>query len=836
MSAYLEFGIDLGTTNSCIARSDGMNTRIYPSSDRTDITASVVHVLKSGRLITGDRAYNATIEDPDNVAADFKRLMGHRVTKSFPASGRMMSPEELSAEVIKSLREDVRRETGEKVDAAVVTVPAAFGTLQCEATAKAARMAGIEQTHLLQEPIAAAIAYGATPGSRNQRWLVFDLGGGTLDVAVVSTREGRLAVLDHRGNNHLGGKDVDRQIVENFLLPALQDYDLPEPHSDKGRRLFRRLLRKAEQAKIDLSSSLQVVVSLIDLGEDSRGVSIETEVELNRTQLEGKLASLVEQCLRLVEDALSGARIPVSALDRVLLVGGPTRIPSLRVALSDRLGGKIDCSLDPMTVVARGAALFASTVENLSPRVGGSHGNGTHVVVQLAFEPVSATLEAMVAGRIASGATASELKIDADGGYWTSGWIPLTQGSFEVPVMLQEARTSRFWLYARDRAGNLLEVDPEGFGIRHGMVVAEPPLPHTISIEVVRPDGRTQLDPVFPRGRPLPAEAKVRYRADRTLRPSEPGTAIAIKVWEGEILQEPDANVWVGAMRIFSEPIHRPIPEGAEIQLTLQIDASRKITVDAFVPHLNQSFSDGVYLPETEQSDPQQQLQQVPRNIQALQDRLKKLTVQSADKEDRGMTENLDRLRREMEEIDISVNSREGLASDPDDAKRSVDLCRQIRGRIVALEQRAGEERAKTARAEDAKTAIAAIEGIAERFGSPVEKREFSTLRGDAERAAQRGDARGLRKIAEQLDALRWRILLHHDWFWRESFHAQQRPGRRFLNQTEAQRWLEFGSEALRKGNAENLREAVRRLWELQPKLESKVDQEKAMRAGLRKF
>ena len=226
MDRTVDYGIDLGTTNSCIARWEGGSIRVFQNNDQMSVTPSAVHILKTGRVIVGRRAYAALLTDPDNVAVEFKRWMGQDRLR-FPSAQRELSAEELSAEVLKSLKEDVRRQTGTDVTTAVITVPAAFGALQCEATARAAGLAGFEEAPLLQEPIAAAIGYGARAGSSDQRWLVFDLGGGTFDVAVVSTREGRLNVLEHRGNNILGGKDIDRSIVEQILLPALEaTYDL----------------------------------------------------------------------------------------------------------------------------------------------------------------------------------------------------------------------------------------------------------------------------------------------------------------------------------------------------------------------------------------------------------------------------------------------------------------------------------------------------------------------------------------------------------------------------------------------------------------------------------
>ncbi|MDB5301638.1 MAG: Heat shock protein 70, partial [Phycisphaerales bacterium] len=366
MPSTIDYGIDLGTTNSSIACCRGGDVRIFQSNELMNVTPSVVYVSKTGRMLVGRKAYDNWVQDPRNTQAEFKRWMGYNDRLAFPASGKNMSAEELSAEVLKALRADVSRATQEDVRAAVITVPAAFGTLQCDATGRAAGMAGFEQAPLLQEPIAAAIAYGAAPDSRNQRWMVFDLGGGTLDIAIVSTRNGRLAVLEHQGDNRLGGKDIDRLIAEAcFFEPLKATFNLPDRLSDPQAydSLFRALVRHAEQAKIALSSTPQVVVDLFELGDDKDGKPIELSLTLTRGELELKIRPLVDKCLDLATRALNGARLNKSDLDRTLLVGGPTQMPIIRAALEAGIGAKLDTSLDPMTVVARGAALYASTLE-----------------------------------------------------------------------------------------------------------------------------------------------------------------------------------------------------------------------------------------------------------------------------------------------------------------------------------------------------------------------------------------------------------------------------------------------------------------------------------------
>lgn len=891
MSEFINYGIDLGTTNSCIVRLDGDEIKIIQNADQMNVTPSVVRVLRSGSLMVGRRAYNAIAEDPDNVAAEFKRLMGQKFQQQFPAAGRSMSPEELSSEVLKSMLGDARRRETDAhqhlSNAAVITVPAAFTALQCEATARAAALAGLDEYPLLQEPIAAAIAYGARPGSQDQRWLVFDLGGGTLDIAVVSTREGRLSVLEHRGDNHLGGKDIDRLIVQRIFLPHLAaQFSLPDSQADG--RLLRKLSLIAEYAKIELSTLDETIVSLIDLGKDAEGVFIEAELPLRREQIETEIEPLLARCLQLAADALKGARVKGSELDRVLLVGGPTQMPFVRRIIGETLGARVDYSLDPMTVVAYGAAIYGSTIERAAPARSVAVAP-EKLRLRLAFDPVSAELEAVVAGKIdgARANEAREVKIDIDNNFWTSGWHAVGDNYFELPLVLQEGRNNNFQISLRDAQGRALEVEPSEFAIRHGLMISAPPLPHTISVELVQADGTIELSPVFPRRTLLPAEKTVSYRAARTLRPSDTETSLAIKLWEGEALSEPQANNWVGNMHIRNDHIRRPIPEGAEIQLHLRIDASRLITVEVFVPHLNANFSERVYIPQDEEPDYLKLLESVPTEIDSYLWRLSALEEQlllgnftngdftneaesfdfpevlyeegespvaprfapdtgsgsafdageesPAAVHDHGPQGELDRLRREIEDLDIEVlvQRNSGVSLDADAAKGLVERAREIRVRLVNLEKRAGGDQ-KTARSLEAGSLATEVQRYVDSYGTDSQKARFAALARELERALARRDGRGIRKVNAALKSLRGQILYAQDWFWREWFDYFQRPGRLFVNDEEAGRWLAQGAAALAENNHAKLEESVRRLWRLEPVEETTANDERSMRPGLK--
>lgn len=838
MSNAIVYGVDLGTTNSCIARCEGDAVRVFQNNDQMNVTPSAVHILRNGRTIVGRRGHAALLTDPDNVAVEFKRWMGQKDRKRFPASQRELSAEELSAEILKSLKEDVRRQAGAEVRAAVITVPAAFGALQCEATARAAQLAGFEEAPLLQEPIAAAIGYGTDPVSVNQRWLVFDLGGGTLDIAVVSTREGRLNVLEHRGNNLLGGKDIDRAIVDHVLLPAVEaTYDLRASGPKSARTaLLPKLRIKAEEAKIDLSTDSEVVISLFDVGQDDSDTPIELDVPFTRRQLEALMEPLVESCLVLAEEALAGARVSGLDMDRILLVGGPTQSPFLRTMLSTRLGAQVDFSVDPMTVVGRGAALYASTLERTHASV--PTRTAECLQLKLAYEPVSAEAECIVAGRVVNAPPGLEIKLESEGGLWTSGWMKLREGVFETSASLKTGGVTTFWVYARDGKGQLLEIDTQEFVVRHGLVPSAPPLPHTLSVEIVNSVGQPTLDPVFSKGTPLPTEKTVKYRATHPLMPGNPDSGIAIKLWEGEYLNDPDANDWVGNVLLSHDGVKRSVPEGAEIEVTIQVSPSRLITVEAFVPHLNQHFSGRLFVPQREEQDFAQMSRTVASETQVYRKRLEDIENTLSDADDESARREVEEVRRSLDALDAKSSASGGVSErvDPDDARRIVEESKNVRGGLGRLERRVA---GNGGRRLDASQFVEVIESATEvvtHFGSALDKQQFAMLRREFERTIAKGDEKAVQRVCAEINGLRWRILYKQDWFWREILDSLQEPGVAFVDKAEANILMAQGQAAVENGDGDGLRQAVRGLWQLQPKNSAEAARERVVRSGLRKY
>jgi molecular chaperone DnaK len=834
----IDFGIDLGTTNSAVARCVGDDVRVFKNRDQMDVTPSVVRIEKTGRIIVGRRAYQTLHSDPDNTAAEFKRLMGQSDRRVFPGANKSLSSEELSKEVLSSLAEDVRRHEGQPLAGAVITVPAAFGQLQCEATARAASLSGLLESPLLQEPLAASIAYGMKADSRDKRWLVYDLGGGTFDIALVSTKGGRLSVLEHRGNNMLGGKDFDRLIVEKIFWPKLsENFKMPADDGDPSRRRrWMQVLRgKAEEAKIDLSQSPRVTVSLFDIGEDETGRAVEVEFDVTRADLEKLVTPLLLETVGLCREVLTGARMTSRDLSNVLLVGGPTFMPILREVLTTELGAPLDHSLDPMTVVVRGAAVYASTVPfKAAPLKVAPVGS---VAVELIYEPVWSETSCLVAGRLTSPIVSDlEIRLDAESGHWTSGWLPIKDAYFESRVQLLEGKTNKFWVYLRDKKGQDIPPTADSFSIRHGLTLAEPPLPHSIGVEVVGADGAREIDVVFPRSTPLPAEKRIHYKAVKTLTPDNPEDYLAIKVWEGERFSDPEANSFVGALKISAADVRRPLPVDSDIETSISLSASRLMKVESFVPVLGQHFQERVYIAQENQEEIVAKVDEVACELNEQTRtlaRLEEMSEKMGDADGRARASELREKLRGLREEGESLSQRGNV--DPDDAKRLNEGAKEIRAKLGDAERKIRGGNALRLAMNGLGEAKGEAEELVEKWGSELEKKEFALLLKEADRAAEAEDEKGLKKVSKDIIGLKWRILGNQGWFWKQCFEELCLPGAPFVNTEEARRLLNDGKDAATAGDNEKLKKAVRALWELHPRSAAEAEQEKALKTGIRR-
>ena len=342
-------GIDLGTTNSCVAVLEGGEAHVIPNPEGGRTTPSVV-AYKKGERIVGDAAKRQAITNPNTVSS-IKRLMG--TSEKVELDGKKYTPEEVSAMILSYMKDYAEKYLGDKVTKAVITVPAYFNDSQRQATKNAGKIAGLEVERIINEPTAAALAYGLDKQDKAHTVLVYDLGGGTFDVSVLELGDGVFEVKGTGGNNHLGGDDFDERIMDYLVKEFKKENDVD---LSKDKMAMQRLKEVAEKAKKDLSgmTTTQVSAPFISQGEDG---PLHLDVTLTRAKFEDLIGDLVESTLEPVRQAMKDAKVKKDDIDKVLLVGGSTRIPMVQELIKKELGKEPSREVNPDEVVAMGASI-----------------------------------------------------------------------------------------------------------------------------------------------------------------------------------------------------------------------------------------------------------------------------------------------------------------------------------------------------------------------------------------------------------------------------------------------------------------------------------------------
>jgi len=370
-------GIDLGTTNSCVAVMEGKDVKVIANPEGNRTTPSVV-AFKNGERIVGDAAKRQLITNKDTVYS-VKRLMG--TDQKVTLEGKQYTPQEISAMILSYMKDYAEGYLGEKVDKAVITVPAYFNDAQRQATKDAGKIAGLDVQRIINEPTASALAFGLDKdSSKEQKILVYDLGGGTFDVSILDIADGTFEVLSTAGDTHLGGDDFDQKIID-WLVDSFKKENNIDLKADK--MALQRLKEAAEKAKKDLSGVVQTQISLPFISAGAAG-PLHLETTLTRAQFDTMTKDLVERTMVPVRNALKDAKLNASDLDQVLLVGGSTRIPAVQEAVKNELHKEPNKSVNPDECVAIGAAIQ-----------GGVIGGDVKDVLLLDVTPLSLGIETM---------------------------------------------------------------------------------------------------------------------------------------------------------------------------------------------------------------------------------------------------------------------------------------------------------------------------------------------------------------------------------------------------------------------------------------------------------
>ncbi|MFZ5517081.1 MAG: Hsp70 family protein [Candidatus Zhuqueibacterota bacterium] len=815
----IDFGIDLGTTNSSIAVIKGTEVEVFKNNENSEITPSAVYIDKKNSLFTGNAAKSMLESDLENSASEFKLKMGTSFEKVFVRSGRRMKPEDMSAEILKALKSDVRQRTGEDVQAAVITVPAAFELPQNAATNRSAEMAGFKLAPLLQEPVAAAMAYGFQSTSDKVFWLVYDFGGGTFDAAIIQVRDGVIEVVNHGGDNQMGGKLIDWSIVDELLIPAVvKEYKLKEFHrgNPKWAGAFAKLKSHAEEAKkrVSRQESSGITIDFLCNGEDGHPIQFEYDL------LQKDVARLAEPfflgSIRICKKVLTEKRLGVGNIEKVLLVGGPTLMPSLRELLNDRekgLGIPLDYSIDPLTVVARGAAVFAGTKRMdgvFIPSV-----QTGQFALELEYQPTGSETEPLVGGKVIasetvklSGYTIEFVNAEARP-QWRSGKIPLgAEGTFVTNLWAEKGRLNTFWIELLDANGTKQETVPNRLEYKIGLTITAPPLTHSVGVAMAN----NEMEKFLEKGAPLPARKRKVFRTAIDIRRGQNEDLLRIPVVEGENIRRADRNHLIGYLEISGTKIKRDVPASSEIEVTIEMDASRLIRTKAYIPILDEEFEEVIVLGKTE-PEPEKLKKEYDSEKKRLDDVKQKASTSS---DDRAMNI-INQVEDEQipHQIETSLNA---STVDSEAADKCENKLLELKSRIDEIEdilewptivKEAGDQLSRT-------------KEIVDSHGSSGDKLEFNSLEQEM-KLAMRSTARDtdtLRRLIDELSTMSIRILREQPGFWVAILQNLEEMKDKMKNQSEASQLFSQGNRAINNNDIVGLKSAIQQLFKLLPPAE----------------
>lgn len=662
MEKMINYGIDLGTTNSAIAKFIKGEVEVFknPLETGKETLPSVVY-YKKDKVVVGTNARTYFERDAENVFGTFKRKMGTTESFKVKSINQSKTPIELSAEVLKELKGFVH--SGESFDAAVITIPASFDVIQSNATKEAGYLAGFKQVILLQEPIAASLAYANKHKERdleNGQWLVYDLGGGTFDVALIKIKDGEMKVLDHEGDNFLGGADFDNLIVENLIIPYLNKNfkfnDLEnemKSRTGKLNKLYFRLLKLAEDAKITLSSRTSAEIEVRDITDDN-SEEIDISIDITRSEFEGVIKEYIDKTLDMIKKILVRNSLKPSDIQFTLMVGGSTYTPYVRKRVEEILQIPINCDIDPTTAIAIGAAYYAGTKEK-SFEQGDKKKATSGIKVRLAYQKTSQEDEEILAGRIEGNIEGLFYQITREDKGYDSGRKPLTNRiSEDLPLVKNSYNFFRFTVL--DDKSNIVETDAELIGIAQGKYnVAGQPLPHDICLETDNdPEleaNSTKLDLFFQKNTILPQKRTKQYTLHKTILKGGDDKFV-INVLEGPQSALPEANQSIGYIEIDGSKVSRDILRGTEIEITLEMSESRDLKVTVYIPMSDQQFSE-VFNP-SQRHLPVTKLQD---EVETLSEKLEEEIEEAVEREDYETADQLTALKRKVDDLVINTNN-----------------------------------------------------------------------------------------------------------------------------------------------------------------------------------
>jgi len=812
-------GIDLGTTNSSVAINNNGNIEIVKKPGGVEYTPSIFGFDKAKNKVVGQKAYenyykDASEDEVKNYKPEVKRLMGTSEKFHFERADVEMNPEEISAEILKSLKEDILRKYPDfNTVAAVITVPAAFSVLQSEATKRAGNLAGFKHVVLLQEPIAAAIAYGFT-NMKNENWLIYDFGGGTFDVALIASKERALSVLGHNGDNFLGGKNFDLEIVDKVILPKIMEkFSIKNFNrsNEKYRSAFSQLKFFAETAKIELSEYDKTSIVVENIGKDDDDKEIFVTINFTRKEFEALIKPMIDRTIELSKQTLKEAGIKSSSVAKVVLVGGPTQIPYIRERIENDLKITADASVDPLTVVAKGACVFGigqKIPKELMQDDGKKLKEGT-LSINLNYESLTSDTEETVSGVIDDLKDSEEefyIQIQSDSGFYNGSKIKLKGGKFFDTIAVEPNKQNVYWLYLFDKQGNSAPIDPDSFTITHGLSVSGAPLPHSVNIIVAQKDYTRNVamnvcERVFDKGSMLPIKKVLtEYKTSRKLKRGEENE-LDIIVVEGES-DVPDRNGFLCKVGINGKDLPHDLPEGTPVELTLVVNESREVFITAYIPLIDLTVN-----ARSTSHDETIELKNIEEDLETQKERAKVAS------------ENMSPDERKALDTDIS-SAQTSVRNASVDEDEKMKASKQIKDLKIVLDK-IEKEKEMPQLVKEFKDGIQDTQSIINDYADEKDKAinndQLNKLKSEGEKAIADSDISLLIRINEQIKELSSKAVYSNPSTWVHQFNKLIAGNPTFINDKEAKYYIEKGKRAIQLGDTDEVKRCVHNLLLLLP-------------------
>lgn len=814
MSYYI--GIDLGTTNSAICSYDGKNVRIWKSPDQNDVTPSAIFVDRRGNRYYGTKAYNQAPYNPQNSATLFKRYMGTTEKLRLEAANLVLTPEECSAEILKVLYNYLPEEIrNDPETATVITVPAAFNQMKKDATLQAAKLAGIGKVALMQEPVAAIMSVMRSTRTSGI-FLVYDLGGGTFDVSIAENANGKVRLLNHGGIEMCGGRDIDRLIFNETVVPWLENnFDLPDDFltSPKYKTLCRVAQWAVEQAKIELSYNDSATITLSEAQArtlDESGAEIYVDIDINRDNISKLMDDLIGKTIEATRDILKKTGLTAGDIEKVVFVGGPTNYKLLRDKVSHELAIPANIDVNPMTAVAEGASIFAESIDWSSEehnRKSANRSVSTNINLELKFTARTPEDKAKVmclTGDIPEGYAIQFTSLDTG---WSSGSAGL-RNKLLMTLPLAVNGENRFSVTVFDEFGRPKQIGVSEIAITRTLAtIGAIPASHSIGVEVIdRLGGTPMLEFLVSEGDPLPKKGSITFKAGQTLMAGSSET-INIKLWEGNIQSPITDNRFIGVLKIAGTDIPSGVVQtGADIECEYEMSDSGTIRLEASIPCIGASFNNKNFYSRQEGQVDLTDVDGLAEQGRSVMERIHQMAAHISD----------DRLTQAAEKASLAANIDSRKQSDPEDVQMASNELLEAK----KLMNQARQDNLRVIRQAELDAFVADYNKNIRRYAEEAENQIFENLTRSAQRSIERNDSE-FENILQEMKSRNAAILLRQDWVILELYRSLVSNPAMFFDRARFEDLRRMGDQALAKGDINTLRPIIGGLLQIRTSVDN---------------